>query len=47
MIILYKSRLSQERLYKEVNGPETRALHVTIKVLSLPILYENKTLYAP
>ena len=27
MIILYESRWSEERLYKEVNGPETRALH--------------------
>ena len=27
---LYESRLSEERLYKEVKGPETRALHATI-----------------
>ena len=30
MSSLYKSRLIEERLYKEVNGPETRALHATI-----------------
>ena len=27
---LYELRLSEERLYKEVKGPETRALHATI-----------------
>ena len=27
---LYESWLSEERLYKEVKGPETRALHTTI-----------------
>ena len=27
---LYESRLSEESLYKEVKGPETRALHATI-----------------
>ena len=27
---LYESRLSEERLYKEVKGPETRALYATI-----------------
>ena len=26
----YESPLSEERLYKEVKGPETRALHATI-----------------
>ena len=26
----YESRLSEERLYKEVKGSETRALHTTI-----------------
>ena len=30
MSSLYESRLSEERLYKEVKGPETRALHATI-----------------
>ena len=46
MSSLYKSRLSEERLYTEVKGLETRALHATIYAVSLPILYENKTLYA-
>ena len=27
---LYESRLSEERLYKEIRGPETIALHATI-----------------
>ena len=30
MSILYESRLSEERLYKEVKEPGTRALHATI-----------------
>ena len=30
MSILYESWLSEERLYKEATGPETRALHATI-----------------
>ena len=46
MSSLYESRLSEERLYTEVKGLETRALHATIYAVSLPILYENKTLYA-
>ena len=45
--ISYESRVSEERLYKEVKGPGTRAFHATILVLSLPMLDENKTLYPP
>ena len=30
MSIVYESWLSEECLYKEVEGPETRALHATI-----------------
>ena len=30
MLFLYESRLSEERLYKQVKGPDTRALHATI-----------------